>query len=56
MDFSVGFNGIVSDLYKIIELNAPIESVYSGGIAGYIAGGRPQYLGCLLYTSDAADD
>lgn len=45
MDFSVGFNGIVSDLYKIIELNAPIESVYSGGIAGYIAGGRPQYLG-----------
>lgn len=41
--FSVGFNGKISDLKKIIEVDKYIDSVYSGGVRGIVAGGRPQY-------------
>jgi len=41
--FSIGFNGSLSDLKQILQTNATIESLYSGGLQGVIAGGRPQY-------------
>lgn len=44
---SVGFNGKVSDLKKIIEVDKYIDSVYSGGVRGIVAGGRPQYASSL---------
>ena len=42
-NFSIGFNGEISDLKQMIDTKANIESVYSGGLRNTIAGGRPQY-------------
>lgn len=42
-NLSIGFNGKIDDLKQIINTEANIESVYSGGLRDVIAGGRPQY-------------
>ena len=44
INFSVGFNGQISDLRRILNTSNKIYSVYTGGLSGKIAGGRPQYL------------
>lgn len=44
---SVGFSGSTEDLEKILNLSEELSSVYTGGLAGKIAGGRPDYLKSL---------
>ena len=44
---SVGFSGSSEDLKKILEASEDLFSVYTGGLSGKIAGGRPDYLSSL---------
>lgn len=44
---SVGFSGSSEDLEKILDSSEELYSVYTGGLAGKIAGGRPDYLNAL---------
>jgi collagenase-like PrtC family protease len=41
---SVGYSAGAGDLQRLLEASDCIFSVYTGGLAGKIAGGRPQYL------------
>ncbi|MFC1460887.1 U32 family peptidase [Verrucomicrobiota bacterium] len=50
--FSVGYSGKLDDLKKIIDASDKVKSVYTGGIAGMIAGGRPQYSESLDALSE----
>lgn len=45
--FTVGFSGNQEDLKQLLEPENQIESVYTGGVANMIAGGRPQYCADL---------
>ena len=45
--FNVGFSGNKQDLEKLLEASDKIGSVYTGGLADMIAGGRPQYVDSL---------
>lgn len=45
--FSIGYNGNIDELQKIIDTDASIESVYTGGVINKINGGRPQYISSL---------
>lgn len=40
---SVGYNGGLGDLKKILRDSDKVKSVYTGGFSGTVAGGRPQY-------------
>ena len=53
--FSIGFNGSLSDLEQILQTNAAIESLYSGGLHGIIAGGRPQYADSINKIKQCID-
>lgn len=44
---SVGYSGKLADLKQIINASGKVKSVYTGGVAGLIAGGRPQYVDSL---------
>lgn len=41
---SIGYSGTYEDLQKMLDITDKIGSVYTGGVAGKIAGGRPQYI------------
>ena len=41
--FAVGYNGIMEHLQSIVGASDLVRTVYTGGLAGKIAGGRPQY-------------
>jgi len=45
--FSVGYNGKLDELKKIIESSNKVKTVMTGGVAGKIGGGRPQYVKSL---------
>ncbi|MDD5019277.1 MAG: U32 family peptidase [Candidatus Omnitrophica bacterium] len=45
--FVVGYSGRLEDLRRILDSCAQVTSVYTGGLAGKIAGGRPQYADSL---------
>ena len=40
---SVGYKGSVEDLKRVIDASNKVKSVYTGGIAGVLGGGRYQY-------------
>ena len=42
--FCVGYSGKFDDLRKIIAASPKVTSVYTGGLTGRIAGGRPSYM------------
>lgn len=44
---SVGYSGSTEDLERILNSSEYLYSVYTGGLAGKIAGGRPDYLKSL---------
>lgn len=41
--FSVGYSGRMDDLVRLIDTSWRVTSVYTGGPAGIVGGGRPQY-------------
>lgn len=42
--FCVGYSGKFDDLKQIIDASSKVTSVYTGGLTGRIAGGRPSYM------------
>jgi collagenase-like PrtC family protease len=44
---AVGYSGTKEDLEKILDASEKIQAVYTGGLAGKIQGGRPQYVNSL---------
>jgi collagenase-like PrtC family protease len=49
--FSVGYSGSLDDLKRIIEVSDKVSSVYTGGLADKIFGGRPQYIDSMATLS-----
>lgn len=45
--FSVGYDGVLADLRRILDCSRKVASVYTGGPAGRIGGGRPQHAKTL---------
>ena len=43
----VGYSGSLSDLERILDASVKVGTVYTGGLAGKIQGGRPQYASSL---------
>ena len=42
--FCVGYSGKFDDLRQIIDASPKVTSVYTGGLTGRVAGGRPSYM------------
>lgn len=55
INFSVGYNGRLEDLKRIVAASDKIGYVYTGGLAGKIAGGRPQYLKSMDALAEQVD-
>jgi collagenase-like PrtC family protease len=43
-EFSVGYDGKIDYLKRIIDSSGKVKSIYTGGLIKKIGGGRPQYL------------
>jgi len=53
--FSVGYSGTLDSLKRIVDVSEKVAAVYTGGIAGKLAGGRPQYADSMDALSEQID-
>ncbi len=52
LSLSVGYNGSIEDLKRILDSSDKVKSVYTGGASDIIRGGRPQYVESLRILED----